>query len=136
MVRDESSSEIKLIELATKAVVKLPNPNNGIDGAIMHPTSKVIGLRAGNKLIIRNLEMQTDMKKYAMPANQSIVFWKWLNANTVAIVTDSAVFHWSMNGDADPVKQFDRAQVESKVQIVNYRASADGKFLILGGITV
>ena len=49
---------------------------------------------AGNKLIIRNLEMQSDMKKFAMPANQTVVYWRWLNANTVAIVTDLSVYHW------------------------------------------
>lgn len=83
--------------------------------------------------MIRNLEMQSDMKKYAMPGN--VVFWRWLNQNTVAIVTDTSVFHWSMNGDAEPQKMFDRAAFDGKVQIVNYRASPDGKFLILGGIS-
>ena len=87
---------------------------------------------AGNKLVIRNLEMQSDMKKFAMTGN--VVFWRWLDARTVAIVTETAVFHWSMNGADEPQKMFDRAAYEGKVQIVNYRASADGKFLILGGI--
>lgn len=132
VIRDEAASEIKIIDLATKATTKLPNVNNAIDGAIMHPSSKVIGLRAGNKLVIRNLEMQSDMKKVAMTGN--VVFWRWLNQNTVAVVTDTAVYHWSMNGDAAPEKMFDRAPYDGKVQIVNYRASPDGKFLILGGI--
>jgi len=132
VVRDEATSEIKIVDLATKMTTKIPNAGNAIDGAIMHPTSKVIGLRAGNKLVIRNLEMQSDMKKFAMPGN--VVFWRWLDPRTVAIVTDTAVFHWSMNGADEPQKMFERAAYDGKVQIVNYRASADGKFLILGGI--
>ncbi len=72
------------------------------------------------------------MKKFAMPGN--VVFWRWLDPRTVAIVTDTAVFHWSMNGADEPQKMFERAAYDGKVQIVNYRASADGKFLILGGI--
>ena len=110
----------------------MQNQNNAIDGAIMHPTSKVIGLRVGNKLIIRNLEMNADMKKVAIPG--TVVFWKWLNPKTVAVVTDTSVYHWSMDNDAEPVKVFDRAPNEGKVQIVNYRASFDGKFLLLGGV--
>jgi len=132
VIRDEAASEIKIVNLATKMTTKLPNPNNAIDGAIMHPTSNVIGLRAGNKLVIRNLEMQTDMKKVAMQGN--VVFWRWLNASTVAIVTETAVFHWSMSDAAEPQKMFDRSAYDGKVQVVNYRTSADGKFLILGGI--
>jgi clathrin heavy chain len=27
-----------------------------------------------------------------------VVFWKWINLNTVALVTETAVFHWSMEG--------------------------------------
>lgn len=95
-------------------------------------TSSVRVIAAGNKLVIRNMEMQSDMKKFAMPGN--VVFWRWLDPRTVVIVTDKAVFHWSMNGADEPQKMFERAAHDGKVQIVNYRASADGKFLILGGI--
>lgn len=132
-IRDEVTSEIKVIDLATKMTTKLPNPNNALDGAIMHPTSKVIGLRAGNKLLIRNLEMQSDMKKVSMQG--SVLFWRWLNNNTIALVTDTAVYHWSMNGDAQPEKMFDRSAYDGKVQFVSYRASADGKYLLLSGIS-
>ena len=45
VVRDEATSEIKIVDLATKMTTKIPNAGNAIDGAIMHPTSKVIGLR-------------------------------------------------------------------------------------------
>ena len=124
-----------MIDLSTKVITKLPNNNNTIDGAIMHPISKMIALRAGNKLIIRNLELNTDMKKYALPANQKIVFWKWLTNTIIAIVTEQAVFHWGLDGDSEPVKIFDRAAYDGAVQIVNYRASADNKFFILGGIS-
>jgi clathrin heavy chain len=85
-----------------------------------------------NNLQIYNLEMKTRMK--ATTINQSVVFWKWLDPKTVAIVSDSAVYHWSMDGDETPVKVFDRTPYDGPVQIINYRSSADGKWLILGGI--
>ena len=27
-----------------------------------------------------------------------IVFWKWINVNTVAMVSETAVYHWAMEG--------------------------------------
>jgi len=43
--------------------------------------------------------------------------------------------HDDVLGEAQPVKIFDRAAVEGQVQIINYRSSVDGKWLILGGIS-
>lgn len=37
-------------------------------------------------------------------------------------------------GDAAPVKMFDRHSTLAATQIINYRADADGKFLLLLGI--
>ena len=29
---------------------------------------------------------------------EDVTFWKWINVNTLALVTDSTVYHWSMEG--------------------------------------
>lgn len=36
------------------------------------------------------------------------MFWRWFDATTIALVTASAVFHWSMEGDSGPQKMFNR----------------------------
>ena len=77
--------------------------------------------------------MKTKMKQTQLN-DDSVMFWKWMDPKTIAIVTGTAVLHWSMDGDQQPTKVFDRAASQGPVQIINYRASADGKWLILGGI--
>jgi clathrin heavy chain len=129
VAREEGKNSVAIVDTATKNVLRLPV---AVDSAIMNPVSKVIALRAQNNLQIYNLEMKTKMKTTQMDA--AVQFWRWLDAKTIAIVTDSAVFHWSMDGDAQPTKMFDRAPYDGAVQIINYRASADGKWLLLGGI--
>ena len=47
-------------------------------------------------LQIFNIEMKSKMKAHTM--NEDVVFWKWINVNTIALVTETAVFHWSMEG--------------------------------------
>lgn len=27
-----------------------------------------------------------------------VIFWKWINLNTIALVTETTVYHWSMEG--------------------------------------
>lgn len=64
-----------------------------------------------------------------------VTFWKWISLNTVALVTDNAVYHWSMEGESQPVKMFDRHSSLAGCQIINYRTDAKQKWLLLTGIS-
>jgi hypothetical protein len=66
--------------------------------------------------------------------HEDISFWKWINNDTLGVVTDSAVYHWAGTGDSAPVKVFDRHANLAGHQIINYRASSDEKWLVLVGI--
>ena len=74
------------------------------------------------------------MKSFNMPA--PVNFWRWISPNTIAIVTGQAVFHWSIEGNSDPVKVFDRnAALGDNTQIINYQVSRDDKWCLLCGIS-
>ena len=49
-------------------------------------------------------------------------------------MTDSAVYHWSMEGESGPEKMFDRLPTLNGTQIINYRADSTQKWLLLIGI--
>lgn len=66
---------------------------------------------------------------------EDVMFWKWISVNTVALVTDSAVYHWSMEGDSQPTKVFDRHASLAGCQIINYRTDQQQKWLLLIGIS-
>ena len=66
------------------------------ESAVMNPSTKVLALKSGNTLQIFNLEMRSKMKEYNSP--EPVLFWKWISVNTIAMVTATAVFHWSMEG--------------------------------------
>lgn len=51
---------------------------------------------AQKTLQIFNIEMKSKMKAHTM--TDDVVFWKWISPNTLALVTESSVFHWSMEG--------------------------------------
>lgn len=40
--------------------------------------------------------MKSKMKAHIM--QDDVVFWKWISPNTLALVTETSVFHWSMEG--------------------------------------
>ncbi|ETE68739.1 Clathrin heavy chain 1, partial [Ophiophagus hannah] len=96
----------KVGEQAQVVIIDMNDPNNPIrrpisaDSAIMNPASKVIALKAGKTLQIFNIEMKSKMKAHTM--TDDVTFWKWISLNTVALVTDNAVYHWSMEGESQP----------------------------------
>ncbi|XP_039266520.2 clathrin heavy chain 1 [Styela clava] len=129
----------KVGEQAQVVIIDLADSANPIrrpisaDSAIMNPASKVIALKAGRMLQIFNIEMKSKMKAHNM--TEDVVFWKWISTNMVALVTEGAVYHWSMEGDSQPTKMFDRHASLASCQIINYRTDSKQKWLLLIGIS-
>ena len=90
-------------------------------------------LLAGKTLQIFNIEMKSKMKAHTMA--EEVQFWKWINVNTIGMVTDSTVYHWGMEGDSQPVKMFDRHSTLAGCQIINYRTDEKLNWLLLIGIS-
>ncbi|KXS18347.1 clathrin heavy chain [Gonapodya prolifera JEL478] len=126
----EQSQVVIVDMLDPNAVMRRPI---AADSAIMNPVSKVIALKAGRQLQIFNLEMKSKIKSHAM--QEDVVFWKWITVNALGLVTEAAVYHWSVEGDSAPIKMFDRHASLTGSQIINYRVNGDEKWLLLVGIS-
>ena len=101
----------------------------------MHPTEKIIALRAGRQLQVFNIELKQKVTSHLMDVD--VTFWKWITPSTLGIVTETNVYHWDALATpaVAPVKVFDRHASLVGHQIINYRSSADGKWLVLVGIS-
>ncbi|TFK91724.1 clathrin heavy chain [Polyporus arcularius HHB13444] len=121
-------------------IVDLADANNVLrrpitaDAAIMHPHQKILALRAGRTLQVFNIETKQKVKSHVN--NEDIVFWKWINDSTLGLVTETAVYHWSItDATSPPQKIFDRHPTLVGAQIINYRTTPDEKWLVLVGIS-
>ncbi|XP_066149209.1 clathrin heavy chain [Euwallacea fornicatus] len=131
------TSQVVIVDLADTAnPIRRPIT---AESAIMNPASKVIalkgkaGVEAQKTLQIFNIEMKSKMKAHTMA--DDVIFWKWISPNTLALVTESSVYHWSMEGDSQPVKMFDRHSSLNGCQIINYRTDPKQNWLLLVGIS-
>lgn len=89
---------------------------------------------AGRTLQIFNIEIKQKVKSHVN--NEDVVFWKWISDTTLGMVTDTGVYHWTISdATSPPQKIFDRHPTLMGAQIINYRASADEKWLVLVGIS-
>lgn len=66
---------------------------------------------------------------------EEVIFWKWVSVNTIALVTETTVYHWSMEGDSQPVKMFERHASLAGYHIIHYRADRYQKWLLLVGVS-
>lgn len=143
VVKEDDKKKIAIVTTGSQRVKRLNNHGTPpIDQAIMNPTAEVVALRSndgagGTNLNIFSLQMKANMK--SAKVNEAVVFWKWINEKSIAIVTGTKVFHWSLDG-SDPVMMFERGSEKPEshwsgpVQILNYHESKDKQWLILGGL--
>ncbi|KIM68076.1 hypothetical protein SCLCIDRAFT_1209460 [Scleroderma citrinum Foug A] len=121
-------------------IIDLADANNVLrrpisaDSAIMHPSKKILALKAGRTLQIFNIETKQKVKSHIN--NEDVVFWKWISESIIGMVTETSVYHWTVTDQTSPPqKVFDRHATLTGAQIINYRATPDEKWLVLIGIT-
>ena len=103
------------------------------EAAVMNPVTRILALRSGLNLQLFNLDLRQRVK--ACQVSSPVSFWKWANPTTLAIVTQSEVYHWAIDGASDPVKMFDRAaEIDANAQILNYSCDAKGKWFMLNAV--
>ena len=104
----------------------------------MNPESQIIALKAqvpgvdGDNLQIFNLAAKQKVK--SVQFSQNVIFWKWVTASKLGLVTATAVYSWDLEGAGDPVKVFDRAANLQNTQIISCRIDPTGKWWVLVGI--
>lgn len=99
----------------------------------MHPTQRILALKAGRQLQIFSIEAKTKVKSHVM--NEDVVYWTWISDSTLGLVTAHAVYHWPMDVEGDPSKVFDRHASLVGSQIINYRTTSDADWMVLIGIS-
>lgn len=105
------------------------------DAVIVHPTARVMAVRVGLNIVVVKIDERSKVKDVAFTFG-NITYWTWANATTIALITDSAVYHWSVdpNNGAPPQKIFDRDPTLAEAQILSYDFDSNGKWFMLCGV--
>lgn len=106
------------------------------DSVIMHPKRKVLAVKLfqGGSETMQIFDLDAKQKLKAHVLTEQVVLWRWISDSTIGLVTVSAVYHWSLEGEAAPTKMFDRSPNLNSTQIISYKATPDGKWCVLVGI--
>lgn len=125
---------------AKLTVVDLPNGSNiqkfpatGADGAIMHPSRPVIAIRAGQTIQLLDIVGKQLVKSTQAP--EPIVFWTWISDTTIAMVSETAVYHWLITNPG-PQMIFTRLPQLAGMKITSYATNPSMTWCILVGIGI
>lgn len=130
----DGSNSVSIVDLANGNQVT--KKNMGGDSAIMHPNQRVISVRANGTIVqIFNLETKTKLKSFTL--TEPIIFWKWLNDETLGLVTSQSVLICNVfDGvvDARPTVLTARHANLNNTQIINFVANAKLDWFAVVGI--
>ena len=104
-INDENQMVIIDMDDTTNSIRRPILAEISANSVIMNPVNKVIAIKVEKKIQILNVESESEIKDYVM--ENDIIFWKWISADTLAIVTENSVYHWNIEGDSIPQKIFD-----------------------------
>lgn len=97
-----TTNNVVIVDMANPSV-PLRKPITA-DSTIIAPSSKILALKAataaeggsqGDNLQVFNLDTKQKVRAYLNPVK--VQFWAWISDDVIALVTDSAVFHWDVN---------------------------------------
>lgn len=135
VVREEAGAGGgELVILDTSTPTRPKRTPMSADGALMHPAGGLIALRMGVNVQLYDLAEKRKRKTAALP--DAIAFWRWVSNRTLAIVTASAVYHWSAEDKEPPAPMFDRHESLSGCQVIGYCAEREEKWLCVVAVAI
>ncbi len=119
VVREERAGGGELVILDTKQPTKPRRTPMSADSALMHPNKTIIALRMGVNVQLYDIGAKRKLKIAALA--DAITFWRWVADDTLAIVTNSAVYHWNCDDEnAAPELVFERHPSLADCQVIGY----------------
>jgi len=78
------------------------------------------------------MDATQKLKNVTVP--DTIVFWRWITANKLALVGKNAVYNMDITNPDQPLKVFDRVPQMASCQIMSYEVDAEEKWCYLIGL--
>lgn len=84
---------------------------------------------------IQVFDIDSKAKVASLQIDFEVLFWNWLNENTLLMVSDSAVYRWDYEiADSIPIKWFDKSSSLNECQIINAEMDKSSRWCFVSGI--
>ncbi|CDR98027.1 clathrin heavy chain, putative [Babesia bigemina] len=107
------------------------------EATIMHPNEFIIALKASvdGGHFVQVFHLETKEKLGAHQFSEAVVFWRWISSTTLAVVTTTSVYHWTVRS-GEPVLMFARSGklADPSTKLVHYASDDNAKWCMVCGI--
>ena len=100
----DTDSHVLIVDLRNKNKVIKHKIN--ADTAVMHPSRKIIAFRSGSMIQIFDLNKNQCLKCCQLLEGQVVNYWKWINDQTLVLVSGGYICNWSITGQSNPIPIF------------------------------
>lgn len=121
---------------------KVTKKTNKSEAALMNPDSPVIALKAkvddsGEKFIIQIWQTEPQQKLKVVEVNEPIVYWHWLNAQKLGIVTASNAYYTNISKENEGlIKIVERAgALAESCQVIGFQLDNTERWGLLTAIS-
>jgi clathrin heavy chain len=107
------------------------------ESILMHRERNFVAVRVtqGDQTVIQVFDIDASSKLKEASVPDTVVFWHWVQLNTLALVGSKAVYHLDISdANATPQKIFDRVPDMAGCTIMNYDMEPSGKWCYLVGL--
>ncbi|KAG9395516.1 Clathrin heavy chain [Carpediemonas membranifera] len=133
-VRDGTDGQMNLsiVDLGTQETNTFPNFK--ADTAIMHVSKKVVALSGSSMIQIMDLDERKKISN--TPMNEQISLWRWLDEDTLGVVTTNSVYHLTDAMSANPKlrRMCARSDAIKQAAVMSYSASHDRQWLAISAM--
>ena len=138
-VDQNGNGQMSIIELFNKFNL-VRRPGAKVEGCMMHPKENIIALKAptdsGKGHILQVFNMEKKQKLVNTEFADSILFWRWVGEDLLAVVTSQSVYHVTIDKQENKeVKVFDRSDDLKDRQVIGYVLGPDRKWAALFAIS-
>ena len=131
-LRENVSGSGSLVIFDTATLTDMRLPMKDVDSATMNPKARILALRSNLQVQIYNMELKIRIKSATM--SEQVTYWRWIDAQTLALVSSTAVYHWNIEESNDPVKVLERHNSLQDLSIFTYCTDPNKRFGVLIGI--
>lgn len=101
------------------------------EAALLHPQRDWIAIRAGPNVNV--LQLATKKRIHSTVLPDAVTFWRWIADDVLAIITATAIFHWTLPEEPQPL--FERHHSLANSQIIDYSTDASQQWFAVTALS-
>ncbi|KII68857.1 Clathrin heavy chain 1 [Thelohanellus kitauei] len=92
----------------------------------INPDNKVLAVKTLRKIVVINLETMEQINEASF--DEEIMFFKWISVYMIGVVTQTSIYHWSIEDIVAPLLMIQDNRMDSNKEVFDYQVDSTTKW--------